>query len=133
MRIPRKPFPGRKAVVVVLLGGSALSGYAQLGSSGSSSQGATVNQLPLSGRIANASQGGVSVTQSPVPGVTTTVNTINPTVQVQGNYSGGVSGAPFSGKLSLQEALQRGLRYNLGAIGLGLSTRQAQGQSQTVR
>jgi outer membrane protein TolC len=134
MRILRNPFLRRKAFTALLLqAGLALGAYAQLGSSGSSSQGATVNQLPLSGRTATSSQGGVSVTQSPVPGVTTTVNTINPTVQVQGSYSGGVSGAPFSGKLSLQEALQRGLRYNLGAVGLSLAERQAQGQNRTVR
>src|SRR5215472_14403315 len=135
MRIQRKPFLGRKAFAVLLLQASlACRAYAQLGSSGSSSQGATVNQLPLSGRTATASQGGsVSVTQSPVPGVTTTVNTINPTVQVQGNYGGSVSGTPFAGKLSLQEAIQRGLRYNLGAVNLALATRQTQGQNQSVR
>jgi outer membrane protein TolC len=132
MNIPRKSFLCRKAFAVLLLqGGLALSAYAQPGSATSSSQGATANQLPLSGR---SSQGGsVSVIQAPVPGVTTTVNTINPSVQVQGNFSGGVSGPTFGGKLSLQEAIQRGLQYNLGAVGLGLAVRQAQGQNRSVR
>lgn len=134
MRIPRKSFllrGGHVFAVFFLQLGLALSGFAQIGSASSSSQGAQANQLPLSGRT---SQGGsVSVTQAPVPGVTTTVNTINPSVQVQGNFSGSVSGATFSGKLSLQEALQRGLSYNLGAVGLGLAVRQSQGQNRTVR
>src|SRR5215472_18207825 len=134
MRIPRKSLlrcSARALAVLLLPGGLTLSVYAQPGSATSSSQGATANQLPLSGRSGQA--GSVSVTQAPVPGVTTTVNTINPNVQVQGNFSGSVSGATFSGKLSLQEALQRGLSYNLGAVGLGLAARQAQGQNRTVR
>src|SRR5262249_18613502 len=134
MRIPRKWFFRRKALAVLFLPiGLALSMHAQIGSAtaASSSQGATANQLPLSGR---SSQGGsVSVTQAPVPGVTTTVNTINPNVQLQGNFSGSVTGTAFSGKLSLQEALQRGLQYNLGAVGLGLAVRQANGQNRAVR
>ena len=32
----------------------------------------------------------------------------------------------FSGKLSLQEAVRRGLEYNLGAVGLSNAVRQAQ-------
>jgi len=134
MRIPRKSFlrcSARALAVLLLPGGLTLSVYAQPGSATSTSQGATANQLPLSGR---SSQGGsVSVTQAPVPGVTTTVNTINPNVQVQGNFSGSVTGTTFSGKLSLQEALQRGLQYNLGAVGLSLAVRQANGQNRSVR
>jgi outer membrane protein TolC len=134
MRIPRKSFLcgiSYAFAVLLLQGGLGLSLYAQPGSATSSSQGATANQLPLSGR---SSQGGsVSVIQAPVPGVTTTVNTINPSVQVQGNFSGGVTGPTFSGKLSLQEAIQRGLQYNLGAVGLGLAVRQASGQNRAVR
>src|SRR5215472_1536907 len=134
MRIPRKSFllRGWHVLAVFFLQlGLTLSGFAQIGSASSSSQGAQANQLPLSGRT---SQGGsVSVTQAPVPGVTTTVNTINPNVQVQGNFSGSVTGTTFSGKLSLQEAMQRGLSYNLGAVGLGLAVRQANGQNRVVR
>jgi outer membrane protein TolC len=94
----------------------------------------TANQLPLSGR---STQGGsVAATQSPVPGATTSVNTINPTVQVQGAYAGSVRSTakmPFSGKLSLHEAIDRGLEYNLGGVGLSQALRQVQGQARVVR
>ncbi len=39
----------------------------------------------------------------------------------------------FSGKLSLREAIQRGLEYNLGAVGMTQAMRQAQGQSRVAR
>ncbi len=78
--------------------------------------------------------------QSPVPGTTSSVNTINPTIQVQGPYSGSVpGGAPLSDKLavpdklSLQDAVKRGLEYNLGTRGLTYAVRQAQGQAIVVR
>src|SRR6202034_349342 len=35
---------------------------------------------------------------------------------------------PFSGKLSLPDAVARGLEYNLGSVGLSLAMRQAHGQ-----
>ena len=98
MRISREWFFRRKALAVLFLQiGLALSTQAQIGSAtaAGSSQGATANQLPLSGRTTQG--GSVSVTQAPVPGVTTTVNTINPNVQVQGNFSGSVTGKTFSG------------------------------------
>jgi hypothetical protein len=72
--------------------------------------GATPNQLPLSGRTAQ--NGSVTATESPVPGTTTSVNTINPTLQVSGSFAGSVGSPatlPFSGKLSLREAVERGL------------------------
>lgn len=40
---------------------------------------------------------------------------------------------PFSGKLSLHEAIDRGIAYNLGAVGLSQAVRQAQGQSRVAR
>ena len=40
---------------------------------------------------------------------------------------------PFSGKLSLREAVARGLEYNLGTVGLSLAMRQAQGRARVVR
>jgi outer membrane protein TolC len=40
---------------------------------------------------------------------------------------------PFSGKLSLREAIARGLNYNLGAVGQSNAVREAQGQSQVAR
>ncbi len=40
---------------------------------------------------------------------------------------------PFSGKLSLKEAVARGLEYNLGSVGLSIAMRQAHGQTLTAR
>jgi len=40
---------------------------------------------------------------------------------------------PFSGKLSLQDAIRRGLEYNLGAVGLAQAVRQAHGQTRVAR
>jgi len=95
-------------------------------------QATRANQVPLSGRTAQ--NGSVLATESPVPGTTTSVNTINPTVQVQGPHAGSAAGqTPFSGKLSLRDAVDRGLRYNLGAVGVAQAVRQAHGQSRVAR
>jgi outer membrane protein TolC len=89
--------------------------------------------LPLSGR--NAQSGAVVATEAPVPSTTTSVNTLNPTVSVQGAYSGSANSAqlPFSGKLSLAEAIQRGTRYNLGAVGMAEAVSQVRGQARAAR
>jgi len=97
------------------------------------SAGSAAAQLPLSGR---GGQGGsVNTVQTPVPGVTSSVNTLNTSVEVQGPYAGSVPGTakPFSGKLSLREAIARGLDYNLGAEGLTQAMRQARGQARVAR
>ncbi|MGA3328061.1 MAG: TolC family protein [Terriglobia bacterium] len=91
-------------------------------------------QLPLSGR--NGQGGGVVATESPVPSTTTSVNAINPTISVSGAYSGSTSSTaaiPFSGKLSLAEAIRRGMAYNLGAVGMTQALRQVRGQAKTAR
>jgi outer membrane protein TolC len=91
-------------------------------------------QLPLSGRTGQS--GSVKETQAPVPWTTTSVDTINPSVQVQGPFAGSTSSTaktPFSGKLSLREAIQRGLEYNLGTVGMAQAVRQAHGQSIAAR
>src|SRR5215471_18377500 len=89
--------------------------------------------LPLSGRP----QGGtVTSTQNPIPGATTSVVTLNPAIQIQGPYNGSVEGvarSPFSSRLSLRDAVQRGLDYNLGAVGIAQAVRQARGQQKTAR
>jgi outer membrane protein TolC len=92
------------------------------------------NQLPLSGRGGQA--GGVAATESPVPSTTTSVNAINPTVSVSGSYSGSTNSTaeiPFSGKLSLDEAIKRGTAYNLGAVGMTQALRQVKGQVKSAR
>src|SRR5207244_633674 len=109
--------------------------YAQFGAAAApSQQGAQANPLPLSGR--SGANGGVVTTQTAVPGTTTSVNTLNPTVQVSGAYIGSANSAsarPFSGKLSLQEAVDRALEYNLGAVGMTQVLRQAHGQTRVAR
>jgi outer membrane protein TolC len=95
---------------------------------------AQATPLPLSGR--NAQSGSVTATEAPVPSTTTSVNTLNPSVSVQGAYAGSVRSTPqppFSGKLSLPDAIQRGIRYNLGAVGMAEALRQSQGQARAAR
>src|SRR5262249_23286137 len=70
--------------------------------------------------------------QTPLPGITSSVNTLNSTVQVQGPYAGSVPHDSVAGKLTLQDAIQRGVQYNLGATGLNLVVRQARGQTRTA-
>ena len=136
----KSPIPIRSSVAAPLLAlaaiiiFSALPIRAQLGPPASSSQGSQAVQLPLSGRAGQ--NGSVNTTQTPVPGATTSVNTLNSTVQVQGPYAGSANSTgkiPFSGKLSLREAIDRGLAYNLGAVDLAQSVRQAQGASRVAR
>ncbi|HUJ20282.1 MAG TPA: TolC family protein [Bryobacteraceae bacterium] len=91
-------------------------------------------QLPLSGRTPQ--NGSVGTTETPVPGQTTSVNTINTSVQVQGAYQGSIPGKPEGlpgGKLGLRDAIQRGLAYNLGAVGFSTALRQARGQQRIAR
>ena len=94
-------------------------------------QHAQATSLPLSGRSSNS--GSVTAIETPIAGTTNSVTTINPSVQVQGPYAGSSSSTaqiPFSGTLSLREAVERGLRYNLGSANLNRAVLQAQGQSQ---
>ena len=101
-------------------------------------QGASTAQpllVPLSGRTTQT--GAVVATQTPVPGPTTGINTLNPAVAVQGPFTGSVAGAtrqqPFSGTLSLADAVRRGLEYNLGAVNLTDIVKQARGQRSVAR
>jgi len=121
-------------IAVITTVGLFLAGFSTLAQAPTQASHAQANPLPLSGR----SGGNASVTavEAPIAGTTNSVNTINPSVQVQGPYVGSASSTanrPFSGKLSLREAIDRGLNYNLGAISLNHAIRQAQGQSQIAR
>jgi outer membrane protein TolC len=100
---------------------------------GTSTGGITLaNPISLSGRTAQ--NGSVTPQQSAVPGTTQSVNTLNATVSIQGPYAQSVlSGKPLEGKLSLREAVQRGIVYNLGAIGLNNGAMQAHGQMRVAR
>jgi outer membrane protein TolC len=80
--------------------------------------------------------GSVATVQSSIPGATTSVNTLNSSVQIQGTYTGSTSSvkdSPFSGKLSLKEAIDRALGHNLGTVGLSIAVRQARGQERVSR
>jgi outer membrane protein TolC len=89
-------------------------------------------QLPVSGR--SSQNGSVEATQTPAPGATTSVNSLNPAIQVQGAFLGSAaSKIPFSGKLSFPEALHRAIQYNLSAIGMAQEVHQAHGQDRIAR
>src|SRR5678809_196342 len=60
----------------------ATCAFGQLGAPSRQGQAASAIQLPLSGRPGG--NGSVTATELPVPGTTTSVNTLNPAVQVQG-------------------------------------------------
>jgi outer membrane protein TolC len=127
----RTPIVIRMIAVAFL---AAQIGYPQLGPPAGQGGGTQAIQPPLSGRTAQS--GSVNAAETPVPGATTSVNTVNTTVQVQGPFAGSagsVSRLPFSGKLSLREAIQRGLDYNLGTVGLSNAVRQARGQEHVAR
>jgi outer membrane protein TolC len=89
--------------------------------------------VPLSGKTGG---GSIVTTQTPVPGPTTGVNTLNPAVVVQGPFAGSVPGAskrPIPGTLSMADAIQRGLDFNLGAASSSALARQVRGQRAVAR
>ena len=115
---------GAAVALALLVGGLA---YGQGSSSGA--QTPTATQVQLSGR----SQGGANVTvqQSSTGSTSSSVNTLNPTVTVQGNYAGSIDAVlPGNGPvdLSFPEAINLGLRYNLGGLASDASSRQLRGQ-----
>src|SRR6266496_1365196 len=83
---PQLSRPATMLIWVILALSS--NAFAQIGPTSSQSQSQSTQpiQLPLSGR--SGQSGTVTATQTPIPGTTTSVNTINPTVQVQGPYAG---------------------------------------------
>jgi outer membrane protein TolC len=118
-----------KTACLFLIGGGLC--FAQQPTS-SNSPTTLATQVALSAR--NGQSGSVTPQQAPVPGTTQSVNTLNATVLVQGAYSQSVlSGKPVEGKLSLRDAIHRGLDYNLGAVGLSNGSMQAHGQMRVAR
>lgn len=129
LRPERKPRTHWCVSIVFILAG-CLSVEAQFGGPPASGQSPKALQLPLSGRPQN---GSVRPIQTPANGAngTNSVNAVNPSVEVQGSYQGSVPTGQVSAEqlsLSLQGAIQRGIRYNLGAIGAGEAARQARAQ-----
>jgi outer membrane protein TolC len=107
---------------------------AQIGAQTAVTPATQATPLPLSGR--SSQTGGVAATEAPVPSTTASVNTLNPSVSIQGPYAGSVKSTaqlPFSGKLSLAEAIQRGTEYNLGAVGMNQALLQARSQARGAR
>src|SRR5262249_5974161 len=101
---------------------------AQIGPPQSASPLPRSQQLPLSGRT---QPGGVVSTQAPVGGQPNSVNTLNPSIQIQGPYQGSVPtglAGPQTITLKLEEAIRRGILYNLGSVTSANATRQARGQ-----
>jgi outer membrane protein TolC len=89
--------------------------------------------VPLTGRSA---QGGTVVaTQTPVPGATASVDTLNPLIQVVGGYAGSAlpKDGTAAGPLTLREALRRGVEYNLGPLNLAEVVAAARGQRTVAR
>jgi outer membrane protein TolC len=126
-----KPFGS--TVLLTLLAGAG-GAFAQSPPAAGSPGGPAAVVLPASGR--NNQGGSVGATEQPVAGTTASINTLNPSVQISGPYSGSArstTAMPFSGKLSLREALERGLAYNLGAVGLAQSVRQTGAQVRVAR
>ncbi len=83
-----------------------------------------------------AQQGSVTATQLPVPGTTTSINTLNPSVTIQGPYGGSASSVeamPFSGRLSLGEAVARALGSNLGLVDATVAARSVEAEARSVR
>src|ERR1051326_5774310 len=121
-------------IVLILFLMLAPAAFSQTAPASSQPQGSQASQLPLSGR--NPQGGSVTATQSAIPGTTNSVNTINPTVQVQGPFAGSASSIakmPFSGRLSLREAVDRAVEFNLGSVGLTAAVQQSRGQTKIVR
>jgi len=112
---------------LVLASGIALPLWAQLGPTGGGSTATRAQQLPLSGR-AQGSSITIGQTTAGVPG-SGRVNTLNSTLQVQGNLQGSVPGndpltqQPLS--LTLAQAVKRGLQFNLSAVVSSIGQREA--------
>jgi outer membrane protein TolC len=122
------------ALALVLACGGAGAALAQGAPPAGAAGPAQAAPLPLSGR--SGQSGAVTASEAPVPGATASVDTLNPSIQVQGSFAGSIPGTarqPFAGKLGLREAIQRGLEYNLGAVGMSQAVRLARGQSAAAR
>jgi hypothetical protein len=114
-------------VFLTVLAGAG-SAFAQSSSSGGPSASSAV--LPASGR--NNQGGSVGAAEQPVPGTTTSVNTLNPSVQISGPYSGSTrstTAMPFSGKLSLAGGARArpGLQPGRGRVGANRASNQRAG------
>lgn len=89
----------------------------------------TAAHLPVSGLAPQA--GAVNAAQRVTPGAG--VNTLQPSLSASGEFAGSVPGAAFNGRLSLADAIRRGLAYNLGEAQWSDTARQAAGAALSAR
>ena len=109
---------------VLLFVEMSLLAHGQAG--GNAMPASTATQLPLS----SSSQAGVTAQQASQPTGASSVNVITPSLQIQAPYSGSVrdSTAADEIRLSLPEAVRRGLQFNLGEVNASFAVRQARAQ-----
>src|SRR5258708_14138758 len=111
----------QRIIVMFLCVFASIVGFAQ---GAPATSGSLPNQVPLSGRTGQS--GSVATQQTPIPGTTQSVNTVNSTISVQGPYAqSALGGKPVEGKLSLRRTISLGLYYNLGTLGLSNAALQA--------
>lgn len=113
---------------ILIAYGLLLSSFSATAQTAGSPPGARVQQIPLSGRQGANS---VSVQQDSAQGAGSTSNTITTSIQVQGRYQGSVPDQRAVGAsvgLTLDEAIKRGLQFNLGAVSATTSVRQVRAQ-----
>jgi outer membrane protein TolC len=86
----------------------------------------TAAQLPLSSRP----QAGVTTQQASQPVGASSMNVITPSLQIQVPYSGSVRDPTAADeiRLSLPEAIRRGLQFNLGEVNASFAVRQTRAQ-----
>lgn len=126
--------PGQRLVMAACTVAIAMmpaTGRAQIQGSASGSSAARATQLPLSGRQAGSS---VQVQQSATSG--SAANTLNTQISVSGNTAGSVldpnaTTAPIT--LTLEDAIRRGLSFNLGRVAADTASRAAKAQSALTR
>jgi outer membrane protein TolC len=128
-RMPRAKMPRASLALAAIL--VAAPCFAQIQSPSPSSGGARATQVPLSGR--QSSSGGVQVQQSAGGSGADTLNT---SISVSGNTAGSVpdpsaTTAPIT--LTLQDAIRRGLAFNLGRVAADTSARAASAQRLEAR
>jgi outer membrane protein TolC len=112
------------AIVAIALVLPWSAGFAQQSESSSQPK---AQQVAPSGRV----QGGSSVQASSGNGANSSVNTVNSTIQVSGAYQGSIPDphapqGPLT--LNIEDAIRRGLRFNLGAISANASVKQLRGE-----
>ena len=120
---------------ILICAALALCGATALAQAPGGAQSSHAQVTPIANSGRSPQSGSVTSIEAPIASTTSSVDTINPSVSVSGPYSGSAPGAnpAFSGSLTLRDAIERGLNYNLGAIGQSNSLLQARGQSEIAR